>query len=239
LAEVSDAATKDKVVELEEFDSTNQTATKNSFDSLLSFANAMPQRDLLRTIQGEVIDQKGNPLIGASIIETGTKNAVVTDVVGRFSIILEKLDNPLKVSYTGYQESKIPVSERGKYIEVIMFENEATLDEFAVEKTTKRSQKNVTSYDFILAKPVIGFKKFQKYIEQNAKYPDGYTSDNINGTVQVMFLLNEQGKPHTIEVTSSFNQAFNKEAIRLIREGTSWRTTPSGQTGQVVYNVEF
>lgn len=38
------------------------------------------------TVTGTVIDEKGEPIIGASVFEDGTRNGTVTDVNGRFSL---------------------------------------------------------------------------------------------------------------------------------------------------------
>ena len=37
-------------------------------------------------IKGEVKDENGQPLIGATVMEDGTNNGVVTDIDGQFSI---------------------------------------------------------------------------------------------------------------------------------------------------------
>lgn len=41
------------------------------------------------TVTGTVVDSKGEPLVGVSVIEKGTMNGVITDSKGHFSISVE------------------------------------------------------------------------------------------------------------------------------------------------------
>lgn len=42
------------------------------------------------TITGKVVDPKGEPLVGVSVLEQGTTNGTVTDMNGRYSIVVQK-----------------------------------------------------------------------------------------------------------------------------------------------------
>ena len=55
-------------------------------------------------IKGEVKDENGQPLIGATVMEDGTNNGVVTDIDGQFSITV-KPGKKLRISYVGYKPS--------------------------------------------------------------------------------------------------------------------------------------
>ena len=39
-----------------------------------------------RTISGVVLDETGEPVIGAAVIETGSKNGTITDFEGNFEL---------------------------------------------------------------------------------------------------------------------------------------------------------
>ena len=61
------------------------------------------QQQLKKQITGTIVDGKGEPIIGANIIEEGTTNGTITDIDGQFS--LNVTDNAtIKVSYIGYLE---------------------------------------------------------------------------------------------------------------------------------------
>lgn len=59
-----------------------------------------------RTVSGQVKDEKGEPIPFATIIETGTKNAVTADANGNFSIRIK--GSQLTVSGTGHEAKTIP-----------------------------------------------------------------------------------------------------------------------------------
>ena len=42
------------------------------------------------SITGKVLDANGEPLIGASVVESGTSNGTVTDFDGMFTLVVEK-----------------------------------------------------------------------------------------------------------------------------------------------------
>jgi protocatechuate 3,4-dioxygenase beta subunit len=54
-----------------------------------------------KRISGTVLDENGQPIIGANIIEAGTTNGTVTDIDGKFT--LDVSDNAtIRISYIGY-----------------------------------------------------------------------------------------------------------------------------------------
>ncbi len=54
-----------------------------------------------KRIKGTIIDENGEPIIGANIVEKGTTNGTVTDVDGFFSLQVEE-GAVLHVSYIGF-----------------------------------------------------------------------------------------------------------------------------------------
>lgn len=76
-----------------------------------------------QTIKGTVKDSNGEPIIGATVRENGTKNATVTDLDGNFTIKLGGA-NPLQVSYIGMKTQTISTS--GKSTINVVLEDEST-----------------------------------------------------------------------------------------------------------------
>ena len=54
-----------------------------------------------KKITGTVVDSKGEPIIGASVLVKGTSNGTITDVDGNFSLNASQ-GSVLVVSYVGY-----------------------------------------------------------------------------------------------------------------------------------------
>ncbi|MDR2765669.1 MAG: TonB-dependent receptor plug domain-containing protein, partial [Tannerella sp.] len=86
-----------------------------------------------KRITGTVTDEKGEPIIGANIIEKGvTGNGTVTDVDGKFSLTVPE-NATLQVSFIGYITQEISMlSSWGGAITVKLLEDLRTLDEVVV-----------------------------------------------------------------------------------------------------------
>ena len=83
-----------------------------------------------QTINGIVVDETGEAVIGATVMEKGTKNAVVTDFDGNFTI---KMGNGkvLVISYIGMQTQEINVAGKTS-INVVLKEDATTLQDVVV-----------------------------------------------------------------------------------------------------------
>ncbi|KAF2339471.1 TonB-dependent receptor [Flavobacterium tistrianum] len=94
------------------------------------------------TISGIVTDENGAPLPGASIIEEGTKNSVVTDFDGKFKFTVESSSSVILVSFVGYKTKRVPV---GNGVLNIQLEPDATnLQEVVLVGYGSLSKKDVT-----------------------------------------------------------------------------------------------
>ena len=82
-----------------------------------------------KTIQGRVIDAKGEPVIGASILEKGTTNGTITDFDGKFQLNV-KDGAILSISYIGYTTQEVTV--KSSNITVTLKEDTELLDEVVV-----------------------------------------------------------------------------------------------------------
>ncbi len=83
-----------------------------------------------RTITGKILDQYGEPVIGANVVEKGTTNGVTTDIDGNFSIKVG--DNAtLAVSYIGYNKQEVTVGNQNS-VNVTLTEDLLKLEEVVV-----------------------------------------------------------------------------------------------------------
>ena len=82
-----------------------------------------------RSVKGVVVDDKGEPVIGANVLVRGTTNGVITNVNGEFILSASKSD-VLVVSFVGYATQEIPVSE--KQMTIVLKEDTELLDEVVV-----------------------------------------------------------------------------------------------------------
>ena len=59
--------------------------------------------------EGQVVDEKGEPIIGANVIVEGTTNGMITDLDGNFSLQCP-VGSTLKTSYIGYLARTVKVT---------------------------------------------------------------------------------------------------------------------------------
>lgn len=63
-------------------------------------------------VEGKVIDEKGSPVIGATVLVEGTNTGVITDLDGNFTISVPSKDGILSVSYIGMATAKAKVQPK-------------------------------------------------------------------------------------------------------------------------------
>ena len=96
-----------------------------------------------KTVSGTVIDQTGEPVIGANVIVKGTTNGVITDLDGKFTLTNVPDKGTISVSFIGYKEQVIPVAGKTS-IQVMLQEDNAMLDEVVVVGYGVQKKSDVT-----------------------------------------------------------------------------------------------
>lgn len=91
---------------------------------VLSLGTAFAQQDV--TVNGTVVDESGQPLIGVAIMVKGTVAGVVTDENGMYSIDT-KSNAVFLVSSIGYVDQEIPVNGQTR-IDIVMVEDNTELE---------------------------------------------------------------------------------------------------------------
>ena len=83
-----------------------------------------------RRVSGTISDEKGEPVIGANVVEKGTTNGTVTDIDGKFTLSVE--DNAvLHISYIGFLAQDINTAGKTTF-DIVLQEDMKTLDELVV-----------------------------------------------------------------------------------------------------------
>lgn len=92
------------------------------------------------TVNGVVKDSNGDPVIGASIVEKGTRNGTTTDINGMFTIQVDA-DAILVVSSIGYTDQEIAAAES---LSILLAENAEYLDSVVVVGFGSQKKVNLT-----------------------------------------------------------------------------------------------
>lgn len=143
---------------------------------------AEPEQQQKKTIRGTVIDQNGQSVIGANVIETGTTNGTVTDVNGHFILSVEN-NAIIQVSYIGFLEQKINVEGRNTF-DITLLEDMQALDEIVVVGYGTMKKVNLTG-----AVESVGSEVFENRSLSN-------TTQALQGTIPNLNLSLEDGKPN-------------------------------------------
>jgi TonB-linked SusC/RagA family outer membrane protein len=93
------------------------------------------------SVSGRVVDESGEAVIGATVMEAGTSNGSVTNVDGKFKMNA-KAGATITVSYVGYQSMKVKASSQ---MNIVLKKNDQLLDEVLVIGYGTAKRKDVTT----------------------------------------------------------------------------------------------
>lgn len=92
---------------------------------------------------GTVVDQGGEPVIGASVFIQGTQSGAITDLDGKFALRIERGKNVV-ISYIGF-EDKVINFQGQKDLRVVLASSTTALDEVVVVGYGSMKKKEMTS----------------------------------------------------------------------------------------------
>ena len=226
MEEVSEetAALQEVVATIDTFESESDKKMK-----MAKVATILPQNNM---IKGRVTDEKGEPLIGASVTYKGTNIGTITNMNGEFSLVKKDDKKRLTAEYIGYNPVEIRI-DTNRTMLIAMNENKQALNEVVVVGYgAKKNKKSTTTGNVVTVKeqakkeitpqPVIGKRSYQKYLKENLVRPTDDNCKDIKGEVVLSFFVDEEGKPQNITVIHGLCEFADKEAIRLVKEGPKW-----------------
>ena len=103
------------------------------------------QEDVIQIIvNGTVTDSKGNPLPGASVIESGTGNGTTTDFDGNFSLTVDEENPTLEVTFIGFIAQNVVV-DGDSSVNIMLMDDIAGLDEIVLTGYGSQNKRDITS----------------------------------------------------------------------------------------------
>lgn len=203
-------------------------------------------------IQGRVIDANLQPVAGATISLKGLNKNVSTDKNGDFKLETGPADSAkVVVNSVGYQP--VSVILRNSDANLIQLQpstsalNEVVISGYGHVRKQEIADEDSTEDDWkddhhkekvsvLKAMPANGWKEFGNYITRNKKI---FTADSTTrGTETISFTVDKRGRRSSFQIDKSLSPAHDAEAIRLIKEGPSWRLL-KGKTARVTVNIAF
>lgn len=135
-----------------------------------------------KKVTGVVTDSKGEPIIGANVVEKGTTNGTVTDLDGNFS--LDIVDQSLlQISYIGFNLQNVATTGK-THLLVSLKEDTQTLDEVVVVGYGTQKKVNLT-----------GSVASITFDDEMANRPITNASQALSGKVSGVWVSQNSGKP--------------------------------------------
>lgn len=91
------------------------------------------------TVKGTILDNNGEPIIGANVMVNGGTKGTITDIDGNFTLVVP-VGTKLKVSFVGYETQLVTV--KGSKLQVVLQDDSNLLEE--VQIVAYGAQKKVT-----------------------------------------------------------------------------------------------
>lgn len=105
--------------------------------------NTQTVQQITFKVIGKVVDNMGESVIGATVLEQGTTNGTVTDMDGNFELVVSNKEVTLEISYIGYSKSVVK-SKVGVPVTVTLKEDTEVLDEVVVVGYGTQKKVNLT-----------------------------------------------------------------------------------------------
>ena len=151
-----------------------------------AYANVNDSRTIAQSqkqVKGQVVDATGEPVIGASILEKGTTNGVISDIDGNFSLNVSSPNAVIVISYIGFKSMELPASDP-KLRKIIMKEDTEVLDEVVVVGYGTQRKESLTG-----AVTVVGAKQLENKGTMSSPL------QAMQGTVPGVLITRNSGAP--------------------------------------------
>lgn len=194
----------------------------------------------LKTYQGKVTSSEdGSPLPGVNVVIDGTTQGTVTDANGLFEI-QSPVENPnLIFSFIGLKTKEVKPTD--SKLAVALEQDVSQLSEVVVTGYGVSRDEN---HNPIIkkAEPVGGLKAYNRYLDNDARYPLAELEKKIKGKVSLKFTVRTDGSLDQFNIVKSLGKAFDEEALRMVKEGPAWSPTTEDNVpieSDVLVRVKF
>lgn len=186
-----------------------------------SFINAQNTSDGNITVQGRIVDEQGEPVIGATILAENTTIGTISDVDGNFRLTVPAGVKNLTISYIGYVTQQVRIVP-GQPVNIILIEDRKMLSEVVVigygsqRKETLTGSISVVNNDVLIQTPTAGISNALvgrvpgiAFTQSSGEAGDNYATIRIRGVAT----LNNSGQEPLIVVDGVQSTVSNMNAI--------------------------
>lgn len=144
----------------------------------LFFHELMAQK---ATIRGKVTETNGDPVVGASVVETGTTNGTMTGASGEFTLEVSRANPRIRVSSIGFKTEEINVT--ASPVTITLTYEDSHLDELVVTGYSTQKQGEISA----------SIVKVSQRELKDVKSPN--VSNLLQGKIAGVNVVNSTGRP--------------------------------------------
>jgi TonB family protein len=210
---------------------------------------ATKDKNLSGFIKGQVTDPFNNPVANAYVQVQLQKTAnnhllnnnLTTDKLGYFKIPVSDSVVDVAVNVSGYGTQNFTLQNNAalNQLQLQPANSSINFEGVTAPANGKRQLANSYKYPNVMlydAEPAYGWVAFGQYLEKNKIAPAG--AESITGNVIVSFEVNKKGELSNFKIEQSLSKPHDEEAIRLIKQGPSWKLR-SGRKARITVMVKF
>ncbi len=216
-SEPSSAATSSFYAQAEQQTASQQKRSTNA---------RSPQKEDTKKINfyvGQVQNEDGQPLHDVKVVVVNTPFKTASQYSGDFMLKTTEPVTEITVSKDGFHTRKILINQYSDFLNVSL---------------VKKSTKIDADLETIAPKPQQGFVHLIEYLKNNLAYPAIAGRAGIEREVEVRFMIDKDGTPTDFKVVNPDQYGFDKEAIRLLKNGPKWEPTNSHARYFVSFELE-
>lgn len=160
-----------------------------------------------KNIAGTVVDENGEPVIGASVTVKGTSLGTITDFDGNYLLNDVPADASVSISYIGYQSREMNAANSQNLARIVLKEDSKVLDEVVVVGYGVQKKSDITG-------SVTSVKSAELLSAPNAS-----TAQALQGRVAGVVVQNTSGAPSgsaTIRIRGANSLTYGNDPLIII-----------------------
>ena len=160
-----------------------------------------------KKIAGTVVDDKGEPVIGASVVVEGTSIGTITNLDGNYTLNDVPETARISVSYIGYQSMEFRAADSKSLARIVLKEDTKVLDEVVVVRYGVQKKSDITG-------SVSSVKSAELLSAPNAS-----TAQALQGRVAGVVVQNSSGAPSgsaTIRIRGANSLTYGNDPLIII-----------------------
>lgn len=187
----------------------------------------------------KVVDEKGEPIIAATVLVVNTTNGTITDESGNFTLEVGS-DQSIQVAYIGMSTVTMSVKDCLKKADqtIVLTESDTKKDVKVVASAPQAVTSDDQTFSVVEQMPEYpgGMRAGLEFMACNLRYPTKAREAGKQGRVIVQFVVRIDGSLSDFKVLRPVDPWLDAEAIRVISTMPKWK--PGMQDGKPV-SVKF